>query len=56
MSAHLENLRLSRFEPFAALGRSELNLVARQARRLLIPADRWLLRPGSTRTLGKLAR
>jgi CRP-like cAMP-binding protein len=46
MSAHLENLRLSQFEPFAALGRSEIDLVARHARRLLIPEDRWLLRPG----------
>ena len=46
MSVHLENLRLSQFEPFAALSRSELNLVARHARRLLIPEDRWLLRPG----------
>ena len=45
MSAHLD-LRLSQFEPFAALGRSELELVARHTRRLLIPEDRWLLRPG----------
>ena len=46
MSANQENLRLSQFEPFAALSRSELDLVARHARRLLIPEDRWLLRPG----------
>ncbi len=42
------DLRLSSFEPFAALGRSELDLVRRHARRLQIPSRRWLLRPGRT--------
>ena len=45
MRADLD-LRLRRFEPFAALSPSELDLVSRHSRRLLIPAHRWLLRPG----------
>ena len=38
--------KISRFEPFAALARDELELVSRFAHRLLIPKRRWLLRPG----------
>ena len=45
MRAH-PSLQISLFEPFAALGRSELDLVAAHAHRLLIPKGRWLLRPG----------
>jgi hypothetical protein len=37
---------LELLEPFAALERNELDLVARHARHLLIPKGRWLLRPG----------
>lgn len=40
------NPHLSLFEPFSALNRAELEVVARHARRLLIPKGRWLLRPG----------
>jgi CRP-like cAMP-binding protein len=40
------SLQISRFEPFSALSRSELDLVAEHARRILIPRRRWLLRPG----------
>ena len=35
-----------RFEPFASLDRSELELVARNSRCLALPGGRWLLRPG----------
>ena len=39
---------IARFEPFAGLDRTELELVARHARRLALPGGRWLLRPGRT--------
>jgi len=39
-------LQISLFEPFSELSRSELDLVAAHAHRVLIPGSRWLLRPG----------
>ncbi len=45
MRAH-PSLQISLFEPFCALSRVELELVARHTRRILIPSGRWLLRPG----------
>lgn len=37
---------LARFEPFQELNRPEIELIGRHARRLALPGDRWLLRPG----------
>jgi CRP-like cAMP-binding protein len=37
---------IARFTPFAGLNACELDLVARHARRISVPAGRWLLRPG----------
>lgn len=37
---------LARFLEFSSLNRSELDRVARQSRRIAVPAGRWLLRPG----------
>ncbi len=44
--AALQIRNLDQLDPFSRLNRDELGLVARHSRRLLIPAGRWLLRPG----------
>lgn len=43
----IENLR--KFEPFANLDWTTLMTVARHTRRMQIPANRWLIRPGQVR-------